>query len=118
MADFFSVRKNGGTIIAEIVKQEITMYEIDKVKEEFTGILESGSGNIVLNFKNLDFISSIVLAGMVYLLKLTKDKGGNLIFCELKPKIKEVFKITSLDKVFEIYTDETAALAAFNGKKP
>lgn len=118
MADFFAVKKNGGIAVAEILKQEITMYEIDNVKKEFIDILENESKNIILNFKNLDFVSSLVLAAMVYLLKLTKDKGGNLKFCELKNKVKEVFQITNLDKVFEIYPTETAALAAFNEKKP
>lgn len=116
MADFFSVRKIGNIAVAEILKQEITMYETDKVKEEFMGILEKESKDIVINFKNLDFISSLVLAATVYLLKLTKEKGGNLKFCELKNKVKEVFEITNLDKVFEIYPTESAAVAAFHEK--
>ena len=49
-------------------------------------------------------------------LKLTKEKGGNLKFCELKNKVREVFEITNLDKVFEIYPTESAALAAVHGK--
>src|SRR3989338_1529381 len=118
MADFFSVKKVGDIAVAEILKQEITMYETDKVKEEFMGILEKESKDIVINFKNLDFISSLVLAATVYLLKLTKEKGGKLKFCELKNKVKEVFEITNLDKVFEIYPTESAALAAFNEKQP
>lgn len=116
MGDFFSVKKVGDIAVAEIVKQEITMYETDKVKEEFTGILEKEAKDIVINFKNLDFISSLVLAATVYLLKLTKEKGGKLKFCELKSKVKEVFEITNLDKVFDIYPTESAALAAFHEK--
>jgi len=116
MADFFSVKKVGDIAVAEISKQEITMYETDKVKEEFTGILEKESKDIVINFKNLEFISSIVLAATVYWLKLTKEKGGKLKFCELKNKVKEIFEITNLDKVFEIYPTESAALAAFHEK--
>lgn len=116
MADFFSVKKNGNIAVAEISKQEITMYEIEKVKGEFIDILEKESKDILINFKNLDFISSLVLAATVFFLKLTKDKGGKLKFCELKNKVKEVFEITNLDKVFDIYPTESAALAAFHEK--
>jgi len=116
MADFLSVKKVGDIAVAEILKQEITMYEADKVKEEFTGVLEKDSKDIVINFKNLEFISSLVLAATVYWLKLTKEKGGKLKFCELKNKVKEVFEITNLDKVFEIYPTESAALASFHEK--
>jgi len=118
MADFFAVRKDGDIAIAEILKQEITMYEIEQVKKEFGEILEKESKNIVVNFKNLDFISSLVLAAFVYLLKLTNDKHGKLKFCELKSKVKEVFAVTDLDKVFEIYPNESAALATFHEKQP
>ncbi|MFA6356193.1 MAG: STAS domain-containing protein [Candidatus Omnitrophota bacterium] len=113
MAGFFSVRKNGQITVAEILKNEITMYEIDIVKKDFAEILENDSKDVILVFKNLDFISSLVLAGMVYLLKLTKDKGGKLKLCELRDKVKEVFKVTDLDKVFEIYPTESEALKSF-----
>lgn len=113
MAGFFSVRKNGQIAVAEILKSEITMYEIDIVKKDFAEVLEKDSKDVILNFKNLDFISSLVLAGMVYLLKLTMDKGGKLKLCELRDKVKEVFKVTDLDKVFEIYPTESEALKSF-----
>lgn len=116
MAEFFSVTNKNGVALVEIIKQEITMYEIDKIKKEFADILEKESKDIVLNFKNLDFISSLVLAAMVYLLKLVKDKGGNLKLCEQKDKVKQVFEVTGLDKVFEIYPTEKAALASFDAK--
>lgn len=118
MADFFAVRKEGNIAVAQILKQEITMYEIGNLRTEFAEILEKESKDIVVNFKNLDFISSLVLAALVYLLKLTKDKGGKLKFCEVKNKVKEVFEITNLDKVFDIYPSESAALAAFHEKQP
>lgn len=114
MADFFSVRKSGGIAVAEIAKSEITMYEIDMVKKEFAGILEKDSKDVVINFKKLDFISSLVLAALVYLLKLAQDKGGKLRLCELRDKVKEVFQVTDLDKVFEIYPTEAEALKSFD----
>jgi len=114
MADVFAVKKSGGIAVAEITKSEITMYEIDMVKKDFSGILEKDSKDVILNFKNLDFISSLVLAAMVYLLKLTKDKGGKLKLCELRDKVNEVFKVTDLDKVLEIYPTESEALKSFN----
>lgn len=114
MADVFAVRKSGGIAVADIMKSEITMYEIDMVKKDFAAILEKDSKDVIMNFKNLDFISSLVLAAMVYLLKLTKDKDGKLKLCELRDKVKEVFKVTDLDKVFEIYPTESEALKSFN----
>jgi anti-sigma B factor antagonist len=113
MGEIFSVKKSGDMAIVEILKQEITMYEIDKVKKEFSDIIEKDSKNILVNFKKLEFISSLVIAALVYLHKKAKENNGKLKFCELTPKVKEIFEVTDLDKVFDVYPTESAAIAKF-----
>lgn len=113
MGEIFSVKKSGDVAILEILKQEITMYEIDKVKKEFSEIIEKDSKNLLVNFKKLEFISSLVIAALVYIHKKVKEKSGRLKFCELNPKVKEIFEVTDLDKVFEVYPTENAALSKF-----
>lgn len=114
MGEFFSVKKSGEIAIMTILKEEITMYEIDKVKNEFSEVIEKESKNLVVDFKKLAFISSLVMAALVFVLKKVKEKNGKLKFCELKGKVKEVFEITDLDKVFEIYPTENEAIAKFS----
>ena len=114
MGEIFSVKKSGDIAIVEILKEEITMYEIDKVKKEFSEIIEKDSKNLLVNFKKLEFISSLVIAALVYMLKKVKEKDGKLKFCELKSKVKEIFEVTDLDKVFEVYPTESAAIAKFS----
>lgn len=113
MGEIFSVKKNGDVSVIEILKQEITMHEIEKVKKEFSDIIEKDSKNLLVNFSKLEFISSLVIAALVYLLNKVKERSGKLKFCELKDKVKEVFEVTDLDKVFEIYPTVAAALAKF-----
>lgn len=113
MAEIFSVKKSGDITIVDILKQEITMYEIDKVKKEFSDIIEKDSMNLLVNFKKLEFISSLVIAALVYLHKKVKENNGRLKFCELTSKVKEIFEVTDLDKVFEAYPTEATALAKF-----
>ncbi len=113
MGEFFSTKKSGEIAIMAMLKEEITMYEIDKVKKEFSEVIEKESTNLLVNFKKLEFISSLVLAALVFVYKKVKDKNGKLKFCELKGKVKEIFETTDLDKVFEIYSTEGAAIAKF-----
>lgn len=113
MGEFFSTKKSGEIAVMTILKEEITMYEIDKVKNEFSEVIEKESANLLVNFKKLEFISSLVLAALVFVRKKVKEKNGKLKFCELKGKVKEMFEITDLDKVFEIYPTENAAIAKF-----
>ena len=76
MGEIFSVKKSGDIAIVEILKQEITMYEIDKVEKEFSDIIEKESKNLLVNFKKLEFISSLVIAALVYLHKKAKENDG------------------------------------------
>ncbi len=66
-----------------------------------------------MNFKKLEFISSLVIAALVYLHKKVKEKNGKLKFCELTTKVKEIFEVTDLDKVFDVYPTESVAIAKF-----
>ncbi|MFH0772534.1 MAG: STAS domain-containing protein [Candidatus Omnitrophota bacterium] len=113
MSSIFSVKKTGDLTIAEFLKQEITMHEIEEVKKELSEIIENESKDLLLSFKKLEFISSLVLAALVYVLKEVRKNNGKLKFCELKDKVKEVFAVTDLDKVFDIYPTENEALAKF-----
>jgi len=45
--------------------------------------------------------------------KKVKDAAGQLKLCCLRPEIGEVFKITRLDRVFDIRKDEASGLSAF-----
>ena len=67
---------------------------------------------LVFDFTGVKFFSSQVL-GML-LESRTKIAGhkGKVIISSLSPQLHRVFKITSLDKIFEIYHNTQEALSA------
>ena len=69
--------------------------------------------NIVLNFSKVDFLSSAALGKLITLEKKVKANKGKLRLSNIRPEILDVFVITKLNKVFQIYDDEAAALASF-----
>ena len=71
---------------------------------------------IVLSFQGVDFMSSAMLGKLVTFKKQCKDKTIQLKVCSITPEIMEVFRITKLNKVFEIVKDEEKAIASFNKK--
>jgi anti-sigma B factor antagonist len=68
---------------------------------------------ILLNFAAVDFMSSAALGKLISLDNKVRAQGGKLKFSNIRPQIFEVFRITKLNKKFEIYDDEAKALAAF-----
>ncbi len=70
-------------------------------------------GKMLLNFNDVKFMSSSVLGKLVRLNKKCKTDKIKLKMCNIVPEIFEVFKITRLNKVFDIHDNEGAALSAF-----
>ncbi len=68
---------------------------------------------IILDFTNVEYLSSAALGKLITMEKKVKAAGGKLRLCAIRPDIKEVFKITRLDKLFQIVDDREKALEGF-----
>ena len=68
---------------------------------------------VILDFRNVKFMSSSMLGKLVQVHKKANEFKVKLKLCSIDPEIRQVFKITKLDKLFDIAADEAAARAAF-----
>ena len=71
---------------------------------------------VILDFRNVKFMSSSMLGKLVQVHKKAGEFKVKLKLCSIDPEIRQVFKITKLDKLFDIEADEAAARAAFMKK--
>lgn len=71
---------------------------------------------LLLNFRGVSFMSSAMITKLVMLNKTCKAQGVALKFCEVSPNVMEVFKITKLNKLFDIQEGEEKAMASFDKK--
>ncbi|MCR4415255.1 MAG: STAS domain-containing protein [Thermoguttaceae bacterium] len=86
---------------------------IQELGQELYQLVETENRKkLVLNFHSVDFLSSAALGVLIKLDKKVKAKQGRLKLCNIRPEIFEVFKITNLNRVFDIKPDEADALAA------
>src|ERR1700736_2732654 len=79
----------------------------------FSLVDEAGRRKILLNFGNVEYLSSAALGKLITLNKKLQAAGGRLILCNIDPQIYEVFEITKLNKLFNIHKEEQAALQSF-----
>jgi anti-sigma B factor antagonist len=79
----------------------------------FSLVDEAGRRKVLLNFGNVEYLSSAALGKLITLNKKLQAVGGRLILCNIDPQIYEVFEITKLNKLFNIHKEEQAALQAF-----
>lgn len=71
---------------------------------------------LLLNFRGVSFMSSAMITKLVMLNKGCKAQGVNLKFCDVSPNVMEVFKITKLNKLFDIQGSEEKAVQSFDKK--
>lgn len=74
---------------------------------------ELGRRKLLLNFGNVDFMSSAALGKLMTLNKKLQGVQGKLVLCGIKKDIREVFKLTKLDKILTIVDDEQAGIQKF-----
>ncbi len=65
-------------------------------------MIESGEKSIILDFSNLEYISSAGLRILLLAAKMQKKSQGKIILCAMKDFIKEIFEIAGFTPIFTI----------------
>jgi anti-sigma B factor antagonist len=74
---------------------------------------ERENPKVLLDFSNVDHLSSAALGMLINANNRIKQKNGQLRLASIKPQIFEVFVITKLNKLFKILPAREEALASF-----
>jgi anti-sigma B factor antagonist len=87
---------------------------LDEIRSELNQVIGKQSGpDLLLDFANVEFMSSAMLGLLGQFHKKITAGHGRLKMCGIRKEIMQVFKLTSLDRLFSIHADAPAALATF-----
>lgn len=76
----------------------------------FSLVEEDGRSKIILDFSNVEYLSSAALGKLITMDKKVKAAKGKMRLCSVRPDIYEVFAITKLNKLFDMQDDQEQAL--------
>jgi len=109
------IEQIGDVTVAKFVDKKILdENNIQVIGNQLFGLVEEdGRKKIVLDFSNVEYLSSAALGKLITMDKKVKSAGGKLRLCTIRPDIYEVFAITRLNKLFDIRDDQQAALSGF-----
>jgi len=88
----------------------VTAPEFEKNIRE---VIDSGNIYIVVDFEQLDYISSAGLRGLLLMAKLLNAKAGHACLANVTGNVKSVFDMCGFCSVFKMENSVTEALAAF-----
>jgi anti-sigma B factor antagonist len=103
--------KNG--IMVCYVDGEVNLNTSPQLKKAFDKIVETKAKKVVINFGSVSYIDSSGLATIVEIFKKLRAYGGALKLSDMSSKIKSLFEITKLEKLFDIVEKEEDALKGF-----
>ncbi len=76
-------------------------------------VFEGGSQRMVLDFSQIEYISSAGLRSTLIAAKRMRAvPGGKLVLCSLAPRVREIFEISGFTSIFTLCADLPAALSA------
>lgn len=109
------VRAQNDLCIVEFEDRKILEeHIINQIGEQLGEIAENEAHpKLLLDFRNVEHLSSAALGMLITLNKQLSERQGRLVLANIHPQIYEVFKITRLNKLFNIQSSTEDAIKAF-----
>jgi anti-sigma B factor antagonist len=104
------------TIVTFVDEKILEEMDIQALQASVMSVVEEAERiNLILDFCNVQFLSSAVLGLLMRISKKVYEKDGQLKLCNISPRIYEIFKITRLNKIFDICEDVDSAIESLLG---
>ncbi len=112
-------RHDNVTVVSFLDRKILDELNITRIEEELFSLVDGQPRiRLVLDFANVEHLSSRALGTLISLMKRVRLQLGQLALAGIAPRIFEVFKITRLNRSFDIYDacdEAVAALAVDKG---
>lgn len=113
-----SFRQNNTVQILDL-HGELDAHTAPELEAALQQCLQKGIYQILINGRNLDYISSAGLGVFMAYIEEIREKGGDLKIVELKPSVYNVFDLLGFPLLFDICPSEDEALERFErGERP
>jgi len=107
-------KKNGITLVEFVDRNILDEANIAQIGEEIGDIVATDpSPRLLISFSQVDHLSSAALGALITINNKIKAKDGQLRLANINGQILEVFKITRLDRLFQIYGETEESMASF-----
>jgi anti-sigma B factor antagonist len=107
-------KRDSGEVTVVDLSGRLTLGDASaQLRQALRELLDSGRKKIVLNLGQVGYIDSSGLGELVSSFTTVKNNGGQLKLVNLTDKVNDLLTVTKLYTVFEIHSDEGAAVQSF-----
>lgn len=102
-----------GTVTILTLSGRLDLASGTTLKEQVKKLLAKNNTTVHLNLQDVEFINSSGLGALVSIMKEVRLFKGRLTLSNLASYVQEIFDITQLSHIFEIYQSEEEAVASY-----
>jgi len=95
---------------------EVDVYTAPQLKQQIISMLDNDITKIIVDLTSVDYLDSTALGVLIGGLKRLRERDGSLNLICPNPRIRRIFEITGLDKIFDIYQTQDEAVSAEKSK--
>ena len=106
--DFQTRIENKATVVT--INGRLDAVTAPEFEKRIRELIDSGNIYIVVDFEQLDYISSAGLRGLLLMAKLLKEKCGQVCLANVKGNVLSVFDMCGLTTVFKMENSVAEAL--------
>ncbi len=101
-------------IVLDGILNADTCHLLDKVLQS---IVSSEQPNILMNVSDLTYISSAGIGSFIDVIKGIRNKGGDIRFCKMIPKVIRVFDLLDMKDFFKFYDSIDEGFESYNSEQ-
>ena len=111
---------NGKMEIGEEHRSDITIVEIkgrididaaSSLGERLTALIKAGRNRVLVDLKNLVYISSAGFRALLIAGRLADENKGSLVLCSLSNEVQRLFDLGAFTDLFQIYSSREEGFA-------
>jgi anti-sigma B factor antagonist len=106
-------REEGNNVLVVDIVGDLDARSAGDLKLTLNEKIESGNVWVLVNLSDVPYMDSAGLGVLVSGLKNTNRQNGDLRLWGLQPDVRNIFELTRLNKVFQIFDSEEAALGSY-----
>lgn len=98
----FDTEVKDGIAVVSVTAGRLDANIAPELKKVVASVIDGGTSRIMLDLQSVQFMDSSGLGAVISSFKLTGQKG-EFVICNMNEAVREIFTLTHMDRLFEIY---------------
>ena len=108
--ELIRIERRGDVACVYFVHADVERTDLPLIDAQIRQLIdEADSPKLIISFKDVRYMSTVMLGTVIGVNKWVRQKGGQLRLSDLGPHLRSLFEVSGLTRVFEFH--DTAASA-------